>query len=97
MTPGELFQAGKLNDAITAALDTVKKKPTDTDARGQLVELLFFSGDLERADKQLETIAPAGSEGPGWYQLAAAIGPCGDGSTAVLPRRARSGVSVRAE
>jgi type VI secretion system protein ImpE len=56
MGPGELFQAGKLGDAVTAALDVVKKKPTDTDARGQLVELLFFVGDLERADKQLKTI-----------------------------------------
>jgi type VI secretion system protein ImpE len=56
MTPGELFQAGKLNDAIAAALEIVKQKPTDTDARGQLVELLFFTGDLERADKQLETL-----------------------------------------
>jgi type VI secretion system protein ImpE len=56
MTPGELFQAGKLSEAVTAALDVVKKKPNDTDARGQLVELLFFVGDMERADKQLDTI-----------------------------------------
>ena len=56
MTPGELFQTGKLVEAVNAALDVVKKKPTDTDARGQLIELLFFTGDLERADKQLETI-----------------------------------------
>lgn len=56
MTPGQLFQAGKLRDALTAALEVVKKKPTDTDARGQLIELLFFVGDLERADKHLETI-----------------------------------------
>src|SRR5262245_16784410 len=56
MTPGELFQAGKLTEAVQVALDAVKKNPTDTDRRGQLIELLCFSGDIERADKQLETI-----------------------------------------
>lgn len=56
MTPGELFQAGQLAAAVTAALEVVKKKPTDIEARGQLVELLFFTGELERADRQLETI-----------------------------------------
>lgn len=56
MTPGELFQAGKLTEAVQAALEAVKKHPTDTIRRGQLIELLCFTGDLERADKQLETI-----------------------------------------
>jgi type VI secretion system protein ImpE len=56
MTPGELFQAGKLTESIQAALDAVKKHPTDTDRRGHLIELLCFAGDMERADKQLETI-----------------------------------------
>jgi type VI secretion system protein ImpE len=51
-----MFQAGKLSEAIQAALEAVKKHPTDTDRRGQLIELLCFAGDLERADKQLETI-----------------------------------------
>jgi type VI secretion system protein ImpE len=56
MTHGELFQAGKLRDAIDAALAEVRKQPTNTDLRGQLCELLCFAGDLERADKQLDTI-----------------------------------------
>ena len=56
MTSGELFQAGKLTEAIQAALEAVKKQPTDIDRRGQLIELLCFAGDLDRADKQLETI-----------------------------------------
>lgn len=56
MSPGELYQAGKIHEAVAAALEIVKKKPTDTTARGQLVELLFFTGDLERADRQLDTI-----------------------------------------
>jgi type VI secretion system protein ImpE len=56
MTPSELYQAGKLDEAVAAALEGVKKHPTDTSRRGQLSELLMFAGDLERADKQLETM-----------------------------------------
>ena len=57
MTPGELYQAGRLREAVAAALDAVKKHPTDADRRGQLCELLCFSGDLERADRHLETLS----------------------------------------
>ena len=56
MTPSEFYQAGRLNDAIDAALAEVKKNPTDTARRGWLCELLCFAGAWERADKQLETI-----------------------------------------
>jgi type VI secretion system protein ImpE len=56
MTASELYQAGQLNEAITAATAEVKKHPTDTDRRGFLFELLCFAGDWERADKQLETM-----------------------------------------
>lgn len=56
MTPSELYQAGKLNQAIEASLAGVKKNATNTDLRGQLCELLCFAGDLERADKQIDTI-----------------------------------------
>lgn len=56
MTAGELFKAGKLVAALNAALEAVKKRPTDTSARGFLAELLCFTGDFERADKQLDTI-----------------------------------------
>jgi type VI secretion system protein ImpE len=61
MTAGELFQAGKLDEAITAALEAVRKSPTDTDRRGQLCELLCFAGHFERADKQMDT---AGQQDP---------------------------------
>ena len=56
MTARELFDAAKLNDAIAAALEDVKKAPTDTGKRGFLAELLCFAGDLERADKQLDAL-----------------------------------------
>lgn len=56
-TPIELYQAGDLTGAVTAATDAVRNKPTDINARSLLCELLCFSGDLERADKQLDAAA----------------------------------------
>ena len=56
MTPSELYQAGQLQEAVTAALDGVKKHPTDVQRRGQLCEFLCLAGDLERADRQLDLI-----------------------------------------
>jgi type VI secretion system protein ImpE len=56
MKAAELFQAGDLPAAIAAATDAVKASPTDQSARGLLAELLCFSGDLERADKQLDAL-----------------------------------------
>lgn len=45
-----------LGGAIAAAIDSVKKKPTDISTRTFLFELSCFSGDWERADKQLDAI-----------------------------------------
>lgn len=56
MTPGELYQAGKLSEAIAAAIEEVKKHPTDSSRRGLLCELLCFNGDLERADTHLDAL-----------------------------------------
>ena len=56
MKSAELFQAGDLTAAIAAATDAVKSRPSDQTARGLLAELLCFSGDLERADKQLDAL-----------------------------------------
>ena len=63
MGPSELYQAGQLQEAIDAALSAVKKAPTDTGKRFQLCELFCFAGDLERADKQLDTIMQQTVEG----------------------------------
>ena len=54
MTPIDLFQAGKLVEAIASATDAVRSKPTDVRARSLLCELLCFAGEFERADKQLD-------------------------------------------
>src|SRR5580765_4723217 len=56
MNSSELYQVGKLTEAIAAANDEVKKRPTDPACRGLLTELLCFAGDLDRADKQLDVI-----------------------------------------
>ncbi len=57
MTSNELFQAGRLQEAIEAAIADVKKHPADTGMRGFFCELLCFAGELERADKQLDLLS----------------------------------------
>lgn len=51
-----LLSTGDLNGAIQAALGVVKAKPTDITARTFLFELSLFSGDWERAERQLDAI-----------------------------------------
>jgi type VI secretion system protein ImpE len=51
-----LFDAGKLDEAIQATINHVKSKPTDMTARTFLFELSIFSGDLERAERQLDVL-----------------------------------------
>lgn len=50
------LDAGDLKGAVESALSTVKANPTDVAARTFLFELSCFSGDWERAEKQLEVI-----------------------------------------
>ncbi len=45
-----------LGGAIAAAIETVKKQPTNISARTFLFELSCFSGDWDRAEKQLDAI-----------------------------------------
>jgi type VI secretion system protein ImpE len=60
MSPQELFQAGRLSDALKALTAEVRDNPTDARRRTFLFELLCFSGDFERADKQLEVLGQGG-------------------------------------
>lgn len=65
-TASELYASGDLQGAVGAATDRVKRHPTDQNARGFLAELLCITGDLERADKQLDVLsnqAPAAAPG----------------------------------
>jgi len=56
MDSTELYKAGKLQDAVTAQIQLVKSNPADHAKRLFLFELLVFSGDLERAGRQLAPI-----------------------------------------
>jgi type VI secretion system protein ImpE len=47
---------GNLKGAMDAALNSVKANPTDQAARTFLFELSCFSGDWERAERQLEVV-----------------------------------------
>ena len=53
---GELFRSCRLKEAITAALEEVRNNPTDAGRRLFLSELLCFSGELQRADNQLDAV-----------------------------------------
>ena len=55
--PRELFDQGKLSDAIAASLGEVKKNPSDIRCRSFLCTLLCFAGDFDRADRHLTIIA----------------------------------------
>lgn len=66
MSTFEHFQAGRLSDAVASAISDVKSAPTDLGKRTVLAEMLCYTGDLERADKHLETLAQQNPElGPG--------------------------------
>jgi type VI secretion system protein ImpE len=59
MTAKELFQAGKLNEAIEALGVEVRDNPTDVRRRTFLFELLCFKGEYDRAEKHLNILADA--------------------------------------
>jgi len=57
MTARELFNAGKLNEAVQALSVELRDNPMDTKRRTFLFELLCFQGDFDRARKHLELLA----------------------------------------
>ena len=56
MNATELYRQGSLAEAIQAQINEVKANPGDHAKRTFLFELLAFSGDLERARKQIDVI-----------------------------------------
>jgi type VI secretion system protein ImpE len=62
MSPKELFQAGKLNEAIEALGAEVRDNPTDARRRTFLFELLCYKGEYDRAEKHLNVLADATPE-----------------------------------
>jgi type VI secretion system protein ImpE len=57
MTARELYQAGRLAEAVQALNVELRDNPGDTKRRTFLFELLCFAGNFDRADKQLEILA----------------------------------------
>ena len=59
-TANQLLQAGKLKEAVQALNAELRNHPEDTKRRTFLFELLCFSGEYDRAEKQLDLLAEAG-------------------------------------
>jgi type VI secretion system protein ImpE len=62
MTAKELLQRGELSAAIATLTEEVKAHPTDTSRRIFLFELLCFTGDLTRAQRQLDAVGQVSAE-----------------------------------
>ncbi len=62
MTPKELLDAGKVREAESALTAALRDNPADAAKRTFLFELLCFSGQFNRAEKQLGVLAQ-GSRG----------------------------------
>jgi type VI secretion system protein ImpE len=58
----ELFQAGRVSDAIAALGVWLRDNPTDVPQRTFLFELLCFSGQYDRAEKQLSVLSQGSKE-----------------------------------
>jgi type VI secretion system protein ImpE len=62
MNSRELYQAGRLEEAVQALGSELRNDPTDIQRRTFLFELLCFTGEYDRAEKQLDILADAGKE-----------------------------------
>jgi len=60
MKAQELFQAGKLDEAVQALGAELRDNPADARRRTFLFELLCFAGEYQRAEKQLDVLAADG-------------------------------------
>jgi type VI secretion system protein ImpE len=68
-TPKDLFNAGRVSDAITALGAWLRDNPGDVPQRTFLFELLCFAGQYDRAEKQLSVL----SQGDKGTQLGATL------------------------
>ncbi len=62
MTAKELYRAGQLNAAVQALVGELRDNPGDTQRRVFLFELLSFSGEYDRAEKQLDVLSKEGPD-----------------------------------
>jgi type VI secretion system protein ImpE len=56
MSASDHFKAGRLKEAIADAQAAVRSQPQDQGSRYLLAELLCFTGELDKADKQLDAL-----------------------------------------
>jgi type VI secretion system protein ImpE len=61
-TAKQFFEAGKVRDAERELTAYLRERPADVAARTFLFELLCFSGDYERAEKQLAVLSQGNPE-----------------------------------
>jgi type VI secretion system protein ImpE len=57
MNAQKLFQEGRIQDAVSELNAHLRNQPADSRSREFLVELLAFSGQFDRAEKQLDILA----------------------------------------
>lgn len=62
MTAQQLYQAGRLDEAIQTLGSALRSDPGDARSRTFLFELLCFAGQYERASRQLDIIADSSKE-----------------------------------
>ena len=62
MTAKQLLDAGRVHEAEVALASHLREHPTDTASRTFLFELLCFSGQYDRAEKQLGVLSQGGKE-----------------------------------
>ena len=62
MTAKQLLDAGKVHNAEVALAAHLRDHPTDTGSRTFLFELLCFSGQYDRAEKQLGVLSQGGHQ-----------------------------------
>jgi len=60
MNAKELFQAGRLTEAVQTLSAELRDNPTDAGGRTFLFELLCFAGEYDRAEKQLDVLGQGG-------------------------------------
>jgi type VI secretion system protein ImpE len=62
LNANQLYQAGRVEEAIQALGSALRADPSDVRARTFLFELLCFAGQYDRAEKQLNIIADSSKE-----------------------------------
>ncbi len=62
MNAKELFQAGKVEEAIQVVTASLRNDPTDVRSRTFLFELLSIMGEFDRAEKQLDILSDISKE-----------------------------------